>query len=518
MTSRTAISNPIAAPRGGLRGCSTLAVAVALALGGISGGAGADPSKIDPAVVSRAKSGAPVPVLLLLREQAKAQPEAPANASFEAKVDAAVRRYQALAAASQAALRAELDRRGIRYQAFWLVNAIAIEADYPTLADLSWRPDVAEIEPDFAARHALPQVDATAPEGDHAKAVEWGIANVRAPEVWARGATGQGVVVAGQDTGYAWQHPALRNAYRGWNGATADHDYNWRDAIHVDNPASGGTNRCGFDSPVPCDDGSHGTHTMGTIVGLDGANEIGVAPGAKWIGCRNMENGWGTPATYIECFEFFVAPTTVAGASPDPSRAPHVINNSWGCPPDEGCAANSMNTAVANTVAAGIFVVVSAGNGGPACATIVDPPATHAAAFTIASHTSSNAISSFSSRGPAGFDPGTGALVIAKPDLSAPGSGVRSSVPPAGYGSFSGTSMAGPHVAGVAALVMGARAELKGRPAAVARLLIETAVPTTSTQDCGAPFAAGGVPNATFGHGRVNAFAAWDRLTADGFD
>ena len=66
---------------------------------------------------------------------------------------------------------------------------------------------------------------------------------------------------------------------------TADHDYNWHDAIHdsVGNP-------CGNDSPFPCDDHCHGSHTTGTTIGDDGAgNQIGMAPGAKWIACRMLD-------------------------------------------------------------------------------------------------------------------------------------------------------------------------------------------------------------------------------------
>ena len=150
----------------------------------------------------------------------------------------------------------------------------------------------------------------------------------------APGYTGQGAVIAGQDTGYQWDHPALKDQYRGWNGSAADHNYNWHDAIH----ATGSS--CGADSPCPCDDNDHGTHTMGTMVGDDGgANQIGMAPGARWIGCRNMNAGVGTPTTYIECFEWFIAPTDLAGQNPNPAMAPDVINNSWGCPESEGCSA-----------------------------------------------------------------------------------------------------------------------------------------------------------------------------------
>ena len=96
------------------------------------------------------------------------------------------------------------------------------------------------------------------------------------------------------------------------------------------------------------------------------ANQTGMAPGAKWIGCRNMNVGNGTPATYIECMEFFLAPYPVAGtpAQGDPSRAPHVTTNSWSCPASEGCSPNSLQAAVEAQRAAGIMMVVAAGNSG----------------------------------------------------------------------------------------------------------------------------------------------------------
>ncbi len=97
---------------------------------------------------------------------------------------------------------------------------------------------------------------------------------------------------------------------------TADHNFNWHDSIH----SGGGT--CGVNSVVPCDDQGHGTHTTGTTVGDDGTNQVGVAPGAKWIGCRNMDQGNGTPATYTECFQFMIAPTDLAGNNPNPTSSP----------------------------------------------------------------------------------------------------------------------------------------------------------------------------------------------------
>ena len=201
----------------------------------------------------------------------------------------------------------------------------------------------------------------------------------------------------------------------------ADHDYNWHDSIHSDigavNP--GGTNPCGYDSLVPCDDHGHGTHTMGTMAGNDlppdsadwpaaATNAIGVAPGAKWIGCRNMDAGDGTPATYIECFEWFIAPYPVAGTPDqgDPSKAPDVMDNSWGCTSAEGCTTATLGViepALNAADAAGIVVVVSAGNSGSACKTIWNPPAIYPRAFAVGSTKSANPIDGLapsSSRGP----------------------------------------------------------------------------------------------------------------------
>jgi len=97
-----------------------------------------------------------------------------------------------------------------------------------------------------------------------------------------------------------------------------------------------------------------------------------MAPEAKWIGCRNMNEGVGTPASYIECFEFFLAPYAAGGnpSAGDPAKAPHVINNSWECTPGEGCGPDALRMAVESARAAGILVVASAGNSGSGCGTV----------------------------------------------------------------------------------------------------------------------------------------------------
>lgn len=397
-----------------------------------------------------------------------------------------------------------LKSRSKPFRSFYIVNMISLSADLNLINELAALSSVKSIIRDGNFMMLEPVQDRT--EGQN-RAIEWNISKIKAPEVWALGFTGQNVVVGGQDTGYEWDHAALKNQYRGWNGSVVDHDYNWHDAIHEDNPISGGTNSCGFDSPFPCDDSNHGTHTMGTMIGDDGgSNQIGVAPGAKWMACRNMENGYGTLTTYVECFQWFLAPTPVGGGAPDTDKMPHVINNSWGCPPMEGCNTSNfsvMETALNNLRSAGCVIVVSAGNDGAACSTVQNPAAIFNGSFSVGSTTSTDAISGFSSRGPVTID-GSNRL---KPNISAPGEGVRSSIRNGGYAAFNGTSMAGPHVAGLVALLISANPSLSGEVDLIEDIIEQTAVHLTTAQICGG-VPGTNIPNNTFGYGRIDALAA----------
>ena len=397
----------------------------------------------------------------------------------------------------------------VQYRPYWVANMIWVRGDGVLVEKIARRVDVARLYANPAVKVIEPEPAALAPEPSAPQAIEWNISKVQAPLVWAAGYTGQGTVIAGQDTGYDWNHPALKGHYRGWDGAAADHNYSWHDAIHVNDPHTVAGNPCGFDAPAPCDDQGHGTHTMGSMVGDDGAgNQVGMAPGAKWIACRNMEEGWGKPETYSECFQWFIAPTDLSNSNPRPDLAPDVINNSWGCPPSEGCNWDSLLTVVQNVRAAGIMVVQSAGNSGSSCSTVSDPAAIYDEVFTVGNTTSTDAISGSSSRGPVTVD-GSNRM---KPDISAPGTSVRSSYPGGGYATFSGTSMAGPHVAGLVALLLSGQPALRGQIAQIEDLIRQTAVHLTSaTQTCG------GVPintwpNNVFGYGRIDAWAAFQAL------
>ncbi|MCS7035849.1 MAG: S8 family serine peptidase [Saprospiraceae bacterium] len=427
------------------------------------------------------------------------------------------RRLLETAERSQQRARALLRQRDAYFQSFFIVNAIAIhQASAEVLAEIAALPEVERIASDPTVTLAPPEQSTVAPTSLRA-GVEWGIAMIRAPEVWAMGYTGQGITVGGADTGYEWQHPAIRNQYRGYNPATGDttHHYHWHDAIHEISPLSGDSipdpskNPCGVNVPYPCDDNSHGTHTMGTMVGDDGqGNQIGVAPGARWVACRNMERGNGKPSTYIECFEWFLAPTDLNGKNPRPDLAPHVINNSWYCSESEGCTDLAINDLLRQAIvalrAAGVFVVVSNGNSGSkGCASTFGPPAYFEESFSVGATADNDSITGFSSRGPVTID-GSRRL---KPNVVAPGAAVRSCVRNGGYAHFWGTSMAGPHVAGLVALILSARPDLAGEVDLLEDIIEQTAVPKFGWQDCSDSTGLA-YPNNTYGYGRVDALAA----------
>lgn len=461
--------------------------------------------KISPKLMTQALRGEALDFLVILKNQK----DVSASQNFKTKEARGNFVYEKLkqnALADQKNILRVLKNSQASYQSFFIINAIQVKGNFNLLQKLAKLPEVNQLTDNSPILFEEP-VSTNYSNSRGPTTIEWGIDMIDAEEVWALGYNGQNVIVGGQDTGYDWTHPALDHNYRG-NGTTVDHNYNWHDAIHEIISSSADTiNPCGLDSAFPCDDHNHGTHTMGTMVGEDGDNQIGVAPGAKWIACRNMERGNGTPATYIECFEWFMAPTDLNNENPDVSKAPHVIANSWSCPTSEGCDSTNwhvMETVVQNLKASGVVVVVSAGNSGSqGCGSVSTPAAMFEASFSVGATAQNDTIAGFSSRGPVTVH-GTG---IRKPDVSAPGVGVRSCIRDSSYASFSGTSMAGPHTAGLVALMISANPDLAGQVELIEDIIEQTAVPKTDTLDCGG-ISSQDIPNNIYGYGRINALAA----------
>ncbi len=487
-----------------------------------------------------AAANGPVEFLVILKDQPDAQAivvAARADASsgaapepFDAQARAAIL-YPALTAqvaVNQAPLRAWLDERAVTYRPFYIINMIQVSGDAALAEALRARPEVARL----AADPALPAlqegaVDATVlplPAGwqvvrqAEARAqadIPWGLTATGAPAVWARGITGEGIVIGSQDTGVQWDHPALREAYRGWDSVamTATHPYNWFDAFGDDAARSAYCNgAAATDAQIPCDDHGHGSHTVGTMVGdatVISDTILGMAPGAAWIGCRNMSHGVGTPSSYAACFEWFLAPYPQGGdpfTDGKPELAPDIINNSWGCPPSEGCDDPQILRQVVSTArAAGQFVAASAGNYGSSCSSVRDPIGIYDEVFSVGAVDQAGGIASFSSRGPVTVD-GSGRP---KPDISAPGVDVRSVGLDGGVSTYlQGTSMASPHVAGAVALLWSAWPPLRGNVEATEQLLRDTATPVETTACAGAASNASGGGNNVYGAGRMNVDAA----------
>ncbi|WP_240669979.1 S8 family serine peptidase [Actinoplanes solisilvae] len=378
------------------------------------------------------------------------------------------------AASSQSGVRAELDKGGATYQTFWATNAIKVSKGSAAMVESIAKRS--EVEGLYApTKIEAPKIDAGSQQ-KAVNAVEWGIANINADDVWSQyGITGEGVTIASIDSGVQYDHPALVGTYRGNNGdGTFTHDYNWFDAA-------------GSCSAGPCDTNGHGTHTMGTMIGSTGANQIGVAPGARWItanGCCPSD------AALVESGQWMLEPTDTTGANPDASKRPNIINNSWGTisPSNEPFMEDVTNA----WTASGIFGVFSNGNSGPGCQTS-GSPGSLASNYSVGAYGVDNVIADFSARG-------VGQNGELKPNVAAPGLNVRSSWNNGGYNSISGTSMAAPHLAGAIALLWSAAPSLVGEVAATRALLDDTATDTENAQ-CGGS----ADDNNVFGEGRLDA-------------
>ena len=358
----------------------------------------------------------------------------------------------------------------VDYQPHFILNAIHVTSGVATLDAIAVLPGIEAIEAEKT--FTIPEPEIT----NGVLAPEWGVEIIRATEVWDNlNVFGAGVVLATIDTGVQYDHPALVDQYRGT--ATGSHDFNFFDPAGM---CAGGV----------CDNNGHGTHVTGTMLGDDGgANQIGVAPEAIWIAAKGCESNSCSEASLLASAEWLLAPCEFGdapgSASCDPDMRPHVINNSWG-----GGGGNPWYQASVDAWrAADIIPIFSAGNSGPTPGTI-GSPSDYCNVMSIGGTNSTDGMYSSSSRGPGSF-----ADCSDKPDISAPGQSVRSSVPTNSYATFSGTSMASPHVSGCVALMLSVAPMLDYDQ--IYDILITTA------EDLGTPGF-----DYDYGHGRIDCYEA----------
>ncbi len=428
--------------------------------------------KIEPALLKQLieSDGGQVPIIVEVKAVADLE-TALAESDPARRRQAVVAALRATAQSSQAgalAALAEWEAAGgaANVRSFWIFNGLAADANLDTVLALAARPEVRIVRRDREIRITdRPQsLPGALPD---AQSIGWNVTQIRADLAWnALNVDGTGVVVANIDTGVDFLHPALLTRYRGYDPhGLYVHTCNWFDAT-------------GGGATYPVDGHGHGTHTMGTIAGGEG---IGVAPGATWIAVRAFNSqGVGQESWLHAAMQWVVDPGP--GCTP-----PDVVSNSWG---NSWGGTDVFRADVQAMRAAGIFAPFAAGNDGPGTGSI-DAPASYPEAFGVGAVDGDDVIASFSSRGPSTW---YGSNLV-KPEVSAPGVNVRSSLPGGTYGESSGTSMATPHVAGLAALMLQADPTLTVDQ-------LETTIEETATP------LGGSTPNNSYGWGRVDAYAA----------
>ncbi len=439
----------------------------------------------------------PLKVLVVLRQQA----DIPAldrdlRATRTARPDRhrlVVNSLRESAAQSQTELLAELAAKSVSGQvvghvSHWLVNAVVVTATPAAIREIAARDDVARVEPDLVVSliaplpglRQLPEFVAGGGAG-----LTPNIQATGAPRVWNElGIDGTGTIVGIMDTGVDGHHPAL--AAR-WRGNFAPPEECWIDASGLGDTSF----------PVDRDVVGHGTHVMGILTGQAPADTIGVAPGARWIAANTVGGGLGPlDNAMLASLEFMADPDGDPATSDD---VPDVVQNSWGVMEAmQGyfdCDSRWWD-AIDNCEAAGVVLVWSAGNEGHHPGTLRSPADRASSPYNCFSVGSAATappflVSYFSSRGPSGC----GGAFATKPEIVAPGEDIYSARADGGFRVLSGTSMSGPHIAGVVALMRQANPDVD--VTTIKEILVSTAL------DLGDP----GQDN-HYGHGFVDAYAA----------
>ncbi len=434
-------------------------------------------------VLAELEDNAYTSVIVILRDQADTES---INAPTEReKRETMVGVLQETARASkeelQPFLEKETERGNIKeYRPFWIVNAFAAVINEEALQKLQERPQVEQIVPDRP--FAVPAPTGSAAVGGERPAAEkaWNMVLINAPPVWEEDIYGRGIVVAIMDTGLDLEHPDLKNSYRGYLPGHG-HDTSWFDASAYNNPGEG--------SQGPGDRNGHGTHIAGIIAGGTPTNPLGAAPAARLVPVNIFSRGYAWDSHITEAFQWLLAP------GGDPDNAPDVINCSWASRPEY--VTDYLQWEILHKLEqAGIFVAFAAGNNGTAG---LGSPASYPHAFSVGalSREGGNVkAAAFSSRGPVTWQ----GVQYTKPDLTAPGTGVRSAWLNGGYASLDGTSIATAHVSGAAALLLEAMPGLS--PAELRRILRHSAGWDPSWGQESGP------PNNTYGYGLLDVYSA----------
>jgi subtilisin family serine protease len=349
----------------------------------------------------------------------------------------AVREAQDLASRTQVGLIQSLEQwksEGLvrSYQPFWVTNMIAVEAGADAFDRLLARSDVGTI-----FENAEVQIRSTTPEEGLPPAnplltLPDNLICINVEPAWNIGLKGQGRLVADFDTGADGTHPALAPRWRG-----SQPGVNWWEAWK--DPYN--------QSEFPYDSGIHGTHTLGIMIGeKPDHTPFGVAPGAQWIAAGVLIN-WNVQKI-IECYQWAIDPDGDPGTIDD---VPDVINNSWGT--SANCDQSFWN-AIDLVEAAGIVNTIAVDNSGPGYASVNSPesralsPTVNFGVGNVDPHTAGYPIANTSGRGPSPCD-----FSSIKPEVTAPGTSINSTIPGGSYGNMTGTSMACPHVSGAVAIL-----------------------------------------------------------------
>ncbi|GAB4531745.1 MAG: hypothetical protein Kow0063_11380 [Anaerolineae bacterium] len=432
--------------------------------------------------------------LVFFREQADLRP-AYAISDWDMRGEFVLRALRETAETSQAPALAQMgyfmqQGEASQVRSHYIVNALLVRGSTEVVQAMAARPEVAAIR--AVRRFPVPRPIPGQERPTVLDGVEWNIAQIRADQVWREfGVRGEGIVVANIDSGVRYTHRALVNQYRGnHGGGSFDHNYNWWDPDMA--------------YLYPTDNDGHGTHTMGTMVGDDGAgHQVGVAPGAQWIAAQGCDYGWCSDADLISAAEWILAPWDLTGDrnTADPSQRPHVVNNSWGGYGGDPWYVNYVDA----WRAAGIFPAFSVGNSGDWGCGTAGSPGDYPQSFATGATDADDIIAYFSSRGPSSFGE-------VKPNVSAPGVDVQSASNESdnAYYIASGTSMSSPHSAGLVALMWSANAALLGQVEATADLIQDSALAISDTT-CGAA----GPPNNVYGWGRIDAYQALSQMSGN---